>query len=304
MTEINLLYEHVTRLTQAVREMTQKIDEVDARTQLHPRAAGESRLTAQGIPPTPTGLALVGSTVKGAQIQWQTPAVRGLRYFEVQVADDPSFITNAQTFVTRDTTFSISTKDATTRYVRVRAVGSGGASPFTHRLNVSTGLVETDDIAPGAAFLLEQMILSDSDPVNPFYTIDSESTDPAKRTWTSDPLIVSVPDAQTIVSPLVSIQGTIFFQYSSGQNRMTVTLDRENADTGEKAEPDTALIDFHSTINAPSKFVVPAFATFHAPGPGTFRYTLTIAVEDHTGDANLLQFTPERIVMQFMLNKR
>lgn len=129
--------------------------EIQKRTLANPDVIVTAR--ARSTPAQITGISVVGSTPGAVTISWNASTASDLRRYDVEFAEDTSFVTNKQTFRESNTQFQFSTASATggsggtTFFARVRAVNSIlVAGPFSVILNTTTGEVVSGDIADGA----------------------------------------------------------------------------------------------------------------------------------------------------------
>ena len=104
--------------------------------------------------PQVTGLRVTGSTPGAITVAWNQVRISDLRRYELDIATDLAFATNAQTKNVAGTEYTHSTTSATggggnaTTYIRLRArSSSGNVGPYSVSLNTTTGQAQSSDIA-------------------------------------------------------------------------------------------------------------------------------------------------------------
>lgn len=108
-------------------------------------------------PPQITGFAVTGRTPGTVTMGWNASQIPDLRRYQIQFAENGGFSVNAQTFNTRDTSYTFSTastqdgSSGTTFFTRVRVQNSiGQFSVYSVVINTTTGEVVGSDIADDA----------------------------------------------------------------------------------------------------------------------------------------------------------
>ncbi len=107
--------------------------------------------------PRVTGLRVAGSTPGAITVAWSQVRISDLRRYELDIAEDLAFATNAETKNLAGTEFTYSTNSDTggggdtSIFVRVRARSiTGNVGAYSIVLNATTGQAQPDDIADDA----------------------------------------------------------------------------------------------------------------------------------------------------------
>ena len=107
--------------------------------------------------PQVIGLKVSGSTPGAITVAWNQVRISDLRRYELDVAEDLAFVTNAETKNIAGTEFTYNTNTDTggggdtTIFIRVRArASSGNVGPYSVTLNTTTGQAQSADIADDA----------------------------------------------------------------------------------------------------------------------------------------------------------
>ena len=133
-----------------LRRMEAKIDQLAGSSDL-----GTSDQTQRvSTIPLVTGLRVKGKTPGATTLAWNQLRLSNLRRYELQIAENLAFTTNAQTFNVAGTEFTFSTLEeeggggGSTIYARVRArTTDGNVGQYSAVLNTTTGQAQTTDIA-------------------------------------------------------------------------------------------------------------------------------------------------------------
>ena len=109
------------------------------------------------IIPQVTGLRVSGSTPGAITVAWSQVRISDLRRYELDIAEDLAFATNAETKNLAGTEYTYNTNSDTGGggdtdiFVRVRARSStGNVGPYSIVLNATTGQAQSEDIADDA----------------------------------------------------------------------------------------------------------------------------------------------------------
>ena len=131
--------------------ISQKVDQASLSEE------GSEDLQRVDIVPQVTGLSVSGSTPGAITVAWNQVRISDLRRYELDVAEDLAFATNAETKNVAGTEFTYNTNSDTggggdtTIFIRVRArSSSGNVGAYSATLNTTTGQAQTDDIADDA----------------------------------------------------------------------------------------------------------------------------------------------------------
>lgn len=107
--------------------------------------------------PQVVGLRVTGSTPGSVTVAWNQVRISNLRRYEIDIAEDLAFATNAQTQNEAGTSFTFNTTSPTgdggdtVIFMRVLARSStGNTGPYSVTLNTTTGQAQVNDIADGA----------------------------------------------------------------------------------------------------------------------------------------------------------
>lgn len=107
-------------------------------------------LPAAQTPPAPSGLSLIAG-LQDIAVKWNAVDIGNLKHYEVQIDIDTNFPTPTIFKTTLLNHNFIGLDTATTYFVRVRAITTGGTDgDFSGTLNTTTGQVESADIADGS----------------------------------------------------------------------------------------------------------------------------------------------------------
>lgn len=109
------------------------------------------------IIPQVSGLRVSGSTPGAITVAWNAVPISNLKRYELDVAEDLAFATNAETKNVQGTEYTYTTNSDTggggdtTIYIRIRARASNSnVGAYSATLNTTTGQAQTEDIADDA----------------------------------------------------------------------------------------------------------------------------------------------------------
>jgi hypothetical protein len=264
---------------------------------------------AGGTPPMVTGLTLL-SNVGSIHVKWGRSTITDLKTYELQIATNGDFTEAVITKSTRELEYLWEEgDDDTAYYMRVRAVNiAGNPSPWSARLNTSTGLVNTALIDVDATTQVARFVYGD-DGGETFAKLDTngESEDYGNLT-------IDIFDDDAVVSPTIVFEYDYAADYRTVSATMNITFElyRRVKDTPPWVQVNSATVDIKSsipniggsrTVGDTARAVVPSFVNFDEPGQGEWDYMIRVTV-NFTGANNYIEFTGVLLEMEWWQSKR
>jgi hypothetical protein len=244
-------------------------------------AVGRSRAK----PTVLTGISLDTGIVGGIGIRWNRASVGDVSGYEVLVANNRAFV-GARRFIRQENNLTFSEGSPDDEYfVKVRAVNSRKEpGEYTPVLSTKTGKAQYSNLEAGAATNPSEDRVVD-------FTPAVLSADGDEGIYGSAQVVAT---ANEIVLPFVIFRFSFESVYGGGNNRVTLTLQRNGEDL-----PGAVPMDVFSDIGPPAaETAITGLSVPDTPGVGTFTYSVKMTISKAGG--NTLTITPIQLDMEMV----
>lgn len=292
-------------LTSVQRQLDDLRDELATKAAANPALLPTEAAQAGGVPPKVSGI-VQKDDVGRFTISWSRSPIADLLHYEVQISQDPNFISGVTTEKPRDTFITPSgiADNDDAWYVRVRAVNSDfNAGPWSAIASSVGGLVKTEHLEPNSTSALHTYNKTDG------FTL--LNTNGAKEEY--GPVIVPNCTAESVITPKIIFEVDFRSEWQTGgADNMWFDLALFRRPSGAPASADVVVDEIRTEVKSTLPYVagtlggdgsmvqmvVPTFTTFDEPGEGDWEYRIEVET-NFSGAGNLLYLQGLDLKMEF-----